>query len=155
MKLANKTYFDAYTQRLGQQIEAWFKAVDFSEAAGDLGYKTAASAVYSSNIEGNTIDLNTFMNLKLAEKKFRHGKEVDEIEDLIAAYEFAQQRPLSEKHLLKAHQILLFRIPGAPALRPHPSLFRWKRAGGAAIGEMVFGGEPGPGGLEAAFEKML
>ena len=106
MKITDKTYFDAYRQRLGQQIEAWFKAFDFSEAAGDLGYRTAASAVYSSNIEGNTIDLNTFMNLKLAQEKFRHHKEVEEIEDLIAAYEFAQQRSLSEKNLLKAHQIL-------------------------------------------------
>lgn len=106
MKITDKTYFDEYYQRLGQRIEEWFNAFDFSEAAGDLGYKTAASAVYSSNIEGNTIDLNTFMNLKLAQKKFRHHKEVEEIEDLIAAYEFAQQHPLTEKNLLKAHQIL-------------------------------------------------
>lgn len=43
MKLTDKTYFAEYHQRLGRQIEAWFKAFDFSEAAGNLGYKTAAS----------------------------------------------------------------------------------------------------------------
>jgi Fic family protein len=46
------------------------------------------------------------MNLRLAKEKFRPTKAVEEIENLIAAYELAQTRPLTEKNLLQAHKIL-------------------------------------------------
>lgn len=37
--------------------------------------------------------------------KFKIGKEIDEIEDLIEAYEFAQNNKLDEKNLLNCHKI--------------------------------------------------
>ncbi len=63
------------------------------------------SAVFSSKIEGNTLDLNSFLNSKnfgVGAKK----KEVKEISDLIKAYEFAQKNTLNEKNLLKVHGII-------------------------------------------------
>ena len=42
---------------------------DFSENKGGFDYLTKASAVYSSNIEGNSIDLNSFMNYELSKEK--------------------------------------------------------------------------------------
>ncbi len=78
---------------------------DFTEKNGGLEYKTQASAVYSSNIEGNSIDLNSFMNYKLSEKKFKPEKEIQEIEDLISAYQFAQGNKLNEKNFLESHNI--------------------------------------------------
>jgi Fic family protein len=79
---------------------------DFSVNAINFDYHIKASAVYSSNIEGNSINLNSFMNYKLNNNKFKSGKEIEEIENLIKAYEFAQNNKLTEKNLLNAHEIL-------------------------------------------------
>jgi Fic family protein len=46
------------------------------------------------------------MNFKLSQEKFKPQKEIQEIENLITAYQFAQTNPLTEKNLLKSHQIL-------------------------------------------------
>ncbi len=66
-----------------------------------------ASALYSSNIEGNPLDLNSFMNSKAGKLKSRlRTKEHKEIDALIAAYRFAQEHELNEKNLLQAHRLL-------------------------------------------------
>ena len=64
-----------------------------------------ASAVFSSNIEGNTLDLNSFSNAKLFGKNFPQHKEEQEIEDLIQAYIFAEENTLTEKTFLQCHKI--------------------------------------------------
>ncbi len=70
-------------------------------------FSVEASAVYSSNIEGNTIDLDSFMNSKLGRQKSRFKiKERKEIEKLVEAYRFAQKHALNEKNFLRAHGIL-------------------------------------------------
>lgn len=72
-----------------------------------LTFSFEASAVYSSNIEGNSIDLDSFMNSKLDRKsRAFKAKERKEIETLVEAYRFAQKHMLSEKNLLKAHSVL-------------------------------------------------
>ncbi|MDR3366490.1 MAG: Fic family protein [Prevotellaceae bacterium] len=102
----DKKYFNEYLQIIGQQIPDLIRQFDFSEQAVSFDYLTMSSAVYSSNIEGNSIDLNSFMNYQLSKEKFRAGKELQEIENLVEAYQFAQENPLSEANLLKAHSIL-------------------------------------------------
>jgi predicted transcriptional regulator with HTH domain len=79
-QITNKRYFDEYMSLIGREIKSLVKNFDFNYKSLDLGYQTQASAVYSSNIEGNTIDLNSFMNFKLSNEKFRLGKEIKEIE---------------------------------------------------------------------------
>ena len=64
-----------------------------------------ASAVFSANIEGNTLDLNSFSNAKYFEKKFPQKKEEQEIEFLIQAYQFAKKNNVIEKYFLQAHKI--------------------------------------------------
>jgi Fic family protein len=44
------------------------------------------------------------MNYKLSRKKFKPQKEIQEIEDLIAAYQFAQSNPLNEENFLHCHK---------------------------------------------------
>ena len=83
------------------------KNFDFSENSGGFEYLTKSSAVYSSNIEGNSIDLNSYMNYEMNKDKFKAGKEIEEIEDLIEAYRFAQNNRLNEKNLLNCHKIFL------------------------------------------------
>lgn len=71
----------------------------------DLGFLLDSAAVYSSNIEGNTLDLNSFLNSRMSPKKHR-PKEAQEIEDLVSAYAFARKNTLDEKNILQAHKIL-------------------------------------------------
>jgi Fic family protein len=106
MPLTQPKYLKPYKQLIGNQIPELIADFDFSEARGGFDYLTKASAVYSSNIEGNTIDLNSYMNYELNKDAFKGGKEIDEINHLISAYEFAQTHPLNEQHFLNCHNIL-------------------------------------------------
>ena len=105
-QITSKKYFDDYMSLIGNEIENLVSRFDFKYKDLDLGYQTQSSAVYSSNIEGNTIDLNSFMNFKLSNEKFKPSKEIKEIEALILAYDFAQKEILNQKNLLKIHKIL-------------------------------------------------
>jgi len=92
-------------ESVGKKIPALIKNFDFSDKREGFEYLTKASAVYSSNIEGNSVDLNSYMNYELNKDTFKSGKEIEEIENLIEAYEYAQTNPLNEQNLLKCHEI--------------------------------------------------
>lgn len=106
MRITSRKYLEEYTQIIGKEISTLIKNYDFSEDKGGFEYLTKSSAVFSSNIEGNSIDLNSYMNYELNKDKFKVGKEIEEIENLITAYEFAQKNRLNEKNLLHSHKIL-------------------------------------------------
>ena len=63
------------------------------------------AALFSSKIEGNSLNFNSFFNSRTMTKKIR-PKEAQEIEDLIEAYQLSEKRFLNEKNMLTAHQIL-------------------------------------------------
>ena len=77
----------------------------FIEKSSDLDFKylTESSSVFSSNIEWNSLDLNSFMNMKLNSTK---SKDLEEIENLIKAYNFAQNNDLNEENFLNTYKIL-------------------------------------------------
>jgi len=64
-----------------------------------------SSATYSSNIEGNSIDIDTYLKNKKFKIKSK-PKEMTEIDDLVAAYNFAKTNILSIKNFLESHKIL-------------------------------------------------
>ena len=105
MRITERKYIDAYIQTIGHEIPKLIQHFNFSENNRDFDYLTRSSAVYSSNIEGYSIDLNSYMNYELNKDKFKLGKEIKEIEDLIEAYEFAQKNNLNEANLLTCHKI--------------------------------------------------
>jgi Fic family protein len=105
MKITDNKYLKSFNDLIGIQIDKLIMSYDFTSNLTDLGYKTQASAIYSSNIEGNSIDLNSFMNYKLSKEKFKPQKEIQEIENLIKAYEYAQTNPLTEENFLQCHKI--------------------------------------------------
>jgi len=105
MRITERKYLDIYITSIGDSISDLIRNYDFSENKGGFDYLTKSSAVYSSNIEGNSIDLNSYMNYELNKDNFKVGKEIEEIEDLIEAYEFAQNNKLNEKNLLNCHKI--------------------------------------------------
>jgi Fic family protein len=106
MIVTDKKYLNQYSKIIGYQVSDLVKKFDFSDAKGGFDYLTKASAVFSSNIEGNSIDLNSFMNYELTKVTFKPGKELKEIENLIEAYVFAQKSKLNEANLLTCHEIL-------------------------------------------------
>jgi Fic family protein len=105
MRITERKYLDKYSSTIGNQISDLIKSFDFSEAKGGFDYLTKASAVYSSNIEGNSVDLNSYMNYDLSKEKFKAGKEIEEIQNLIKAYGFAQENKLNESNFLFCHKI--------------------------------------------------
>jgi Fic family protein len=105
MRITERKYLDTYKKSIGNEIPKLIKEFDFSENHREFDYLTKSSAIYSSNIEGNSIDLNSFMNYEMNKDKFKVGKEIEEIEDLIEAYGFAQRNKLNEKNLLNCHKI--------------------------------------------------
>lgn len=105
MRITESKYLDTYIKSIGYEIPTLIENYDFSENRGGFEYLTKSSAVYSSNIEGNRIDLNSYMNYEMNKDRFKVGKEIEEIEDLIEAYEFAQNNKLNEKNLLNCHKI--------------------------------------------------
>ncbi len=106
MRITDKKYFEKYLTTTGNKIPLLIEKYDFSDSNGGFDYLTKSSAIYSSNIEGNSIDLNSFMNYELSKGKFKIGKEIEEIENLIIAYELAQKNDLTENNLLTCHKIL-------------------------------------------------
>jgi Fic family protein len=125
MNITDKKYLDQYSKIIGDQVSDLIKRFDFSESKGGYDYLTKASAVYSSNIEGNSIDLNSFMNYELSKEKFNVGKEIKEIENLIEAYTFAQKSKLTEVNLLNSHRILSETL----LIKSKRGLYRTERVG--------------------------
>lgn len=102
MQILDTQYLKWYTKQLidfTQNLESFYS----SSQDLDFQYLTEASSVFSSNIEWNSLDLNSFMNAKKINKQ--KNKDIEEIENLIRAYQFAQENNLTEKNFLKIHEI--------------------------------------------------
>lgn len=103
---SNRKYYDEYIKSLRIDLKSIISELDSNSTAIDLGYRIQASAVFSSNIEGNSIDLNSYMNSQLAKRKLKSVKEINEIDDLVKAYQFAKSNMLNQDNFLKAHKLL-------------------------------------------------
>ncbi len=110
LNLLNHTFFADYKTRLRVDIEKEYLNLQGKiPGVNDFKFYLANSAVYSSNIEGNTVDFDTY--LKASEFNLHlKTKEIKEIEELIVAYQFAGENALTLKNILKAHEILTHSI---------------------------------------------
>jgi Fic family protein len=106
LKILRQDLFEEYKKQLSIDIESVFTSIKKkSQTVEDFKFYLANSAVYSSNIEGNTVSFDTY--LKASEFNLHlKTKEIKEIEDLIAAYQFAREHELTLENILKAHEIL-------------------------------------------------
>lgn len=71
----------------------------------DFAFYIQSSATYSSNIEGNSIDIDTYLKNKRFNIKSK-PKEMTEIDDLVVAYNFAHSHTLNLTHFLESHKLL-------------------------------------------------
>ncbi len=106
LKILNQDYFNDYKTQPKVDVESEFATLDKQpQSLEDFKFYLANSAVHSSNIEGNTVSFDTY--LKSSEFNLHlKTKEIKEIEDLIAAYQFARENELTLDNALKAHEIL-------------------------------------------------
>lgn len=93
------SYFKNNSQFNLNKIKLDLQSIDFE-------YLKKSSSVFSSKIEWNSLDLNSYMNLDLNKKISENNKEKDEIDDLIKAYDFAISNKLTESNFLNSHKIL-------------------------------------------------
>ncbi len=70
-----------------------------------FSFYTSVSAVYSSKIEGENIELDSYIKHKRFEIEFLPDY-TQKIDDLYNAYEFAKSAVLNKENITKAHQIL-------------------------------------------------
>ncbi|MBK9013619.1 MAG: hypothetical protein IPM82_05780 [Saprospiraceae bacterium] len=105
-KILNQDYFSDYKTQLKVDVETAFAILkNQPQSLDDFKFYLANSAVHSSNIEGNTVSFDTY--LKSSEFNLHlKTKEIKEIEQLIAAYQFARENDLTLANILKAHEIL-------------------------------------------------
>jgi Fic family protein len=122
MDVTDARYYQRWLKAVrGHKPDKLWKALSSQEALPPISFSHEVSAVYSSNIEGNSIDLNSFLRSKT--RGFASpgkAKEREEIELLIDSYSYAQTHALTEKNLLIAHANL------AQTLLPKPSLRKYR-----------------------------
>ncbi len=107
IKLLSYEYFETYSSKC--RID-WLKVfhklkLKASFTTEDFEYYLFASSLYSSKIEGNTLDANSFFRNR-GNKNFSKKKEVLEIEDLVKAYKYASENNLNKTNFLKIHEML-------------------------------------------------
>lgn len=107
-KLIDSRYFDEYYDRIPGNFRRHLEGLPSNRefTRKDFEFYLVASALFSSKIEGSSLDLNSFYRNRGKSKMAFKPKEVDEIEDLVSAYKFSVDNKLNEKNFLQAHKIM-------------------------------------------------
>ena len=110
MKLALKIIpvdlLEQYKSNFDQSIKKGFEKLHDSELSiSTFSFYTSVSAVFSSKIEGEDIELDSFIKHKRFGTKYKPDY-TRKIDDLYGAYLFAQQTKLSKQSLENAHALL-------------------------------------------------
>ncbi|MFI5158252.1 MAG: Fic family protein [Sphingobacteriales bacterium] len=95
-----------YLKVIDKSIQLHFDNLTDSElSAGAFSFYTSVSAVFSSKIEGEDIDLDSFIKHRKWDVKFLpdHTQKID---DLYEAYQFAQKNELTASTVEQAHILL-------------------------------------------------
>lgn len=96
----------AFLKAVPTNLAACFNALQDAEISSDsFSFYTSVSSVYSSKIEGENIELDSFVKHKKWDVEFTPDY-TQKIDDLYSAYNFAQQHPLIPVNLSKTHAIL-------------------------------------------------
>lgn len=86
-------------------LERYASLQDSELSVDSFSFYTSVSAVYSSKIEGEDIELDSYVKHKRFGIPFLpdHTQKID---DLYAAYQYAQGHACQREHLLEAHRML-------------------------------------------------
>lgn len=95
-----------FTMQLPIDLKERFDALEDAEISTlDFSFYTSVASVFSSKIEGEDIDLDSYVKHKRDKLEFKpdYTKKTD---DLYQAYLFAQNHELTEENGKKAHQLI-------------------------------------------------
>lgn len=92
-----------------EQLDAYANFQDSKLSIDTFSFYTSVSAVYSSKIEGEEMELDSYVKHKRFGIEFLPDY-TRKIDDLYNAYQFAKSANLNEKNIKKAHQILTAHI---------------------------------------------
>jgi Fic family protein len=100
------TLLKDYLQQIDKSMYGNFKNLKDSElSAKAFSFYISVSAVFSSKIEGEDIELDSFIKHKKLGVKFLPDY-TQKIDDLYEAYQFAQKTALNDKAIKQAHTLL-------------------------------------------------
>lgn len=95
-----------FRQRLTfDPIEALKKAQEFDMPVDSFKFYKSLSSVYSSKIEGEDIDFDSFFKYKFLNVPYKLDY-TQKADDLFEAYEFIEEKPISLNNLKEAHAII-------------------------------------------------
>lgn len=107
-KLQNifEKHFNNYLKFQTIDLEFHFKSIKKIELSEDsFTFYNAVSSMSSSKIEGETMDIDSYVKYKTTNTKYIASL-VQKPNDLYKAYEFAQKNKLTKSNLLKSHKII-------------------------------------------------
>jgi Fic family protein len=95
-----------YLYKIPKGLQKAFDELEDAElSTPNFSFYTAVASVFSSKIEGENIELDSYIKHKRNGVSFQpdYTKKID---DLYSAYLFAQANPLNEEHIKQVHQLL-------------------------------------------------
>jgi len=97
---------EEYVEKFPSNVELLFNELKDAEiSTSNFSFYTSISSVYSSKIEGEEIDLDSYIKHKSMGVEFLPDY-THKIDDLYNAYLFAQQNLLNETTICEAHKLL-------------------------------------------------
>jgi Fic family protein len=106
LKIIPNTLLERYLEALPKGLQTAFDALTEAElSTPNFSFYTSVASVFSSKIEGETIELDSYIKHKRDGIAFQpdYTKKID---DLYGAYVFAQNNKLTEKNVIEAHKLL-------------------------------------------------
>jgi hypothetical protein len=106
LSMIKSRYFELYKKKQPITILKHFNKIkSVSLSTENFNFYFSNSAVYSSMIEGNIIDFDSYLKYSHSNMNNK-GKSFMEIEDLKNSYKYAQSHKLNYKNFLEAHKKL-------------------------------------------------
>ncbi|SER26987.1 Fic family protein [Pedobacter rhizosphaerae] len=106
LKIIPNQLLDSYLQQLPYHLNVMFEQLRDAELSTvNFSFYTSVSSVFSSKIEGERIELDSFIKHKRDGIPFR-ADYTQKIDDLYDAYIFAQHNRLSKENIAEAHRLL-------------------------------------------------
>ena len=106
LKIIPTILLDAYLSEVSKGLQPFFDALQDAElSTPNFSFYTSVASVFSSKIEGESIELDSYIKHKRDGISFQvdYTKKID---DLYEAYLFAQNNRLTERSVKDAHKLL-------------------------------------------------
>ena len=106
LEILSVNLLEEYNQKVSKTLQHDFEALADSELSIDtFSFYTSVASVYSSKIEGENIDLDSYVKYKRFGIEFLPDY-TRKIDDLYNAYQFAKQSDCNQNNTEHAHQLL-------------------------------------------------